>query len=100
MAGINGQVNGSFIQEGYYTFAVSASDKAGETADSFVTINVQPKGTNNSKYVLMKVVLWLYRVGMFNCSTICPRYKLKKYKLHEQFMLLSTKSINYRIKPI
>ena len=48
LANINGKVNGSFIREGYYTFAVSASDNAGKTADSFVTINVQPKGTLNS----------------------------------------------------
>ena len=46
---INGAVNGSFIRPGFYTFAVSASDSAGNMADSFITINVQPLGTKNSK---------------------------------------------------
>jgi hypothetical protein len=45
LANIDGKINGSLVEEGYYTFAVTASDKVGNTADSFVTLNVQPKGT-------------------------------------------------------
>ena len=70
LAGINGQVNGSFIQEGYYTFAVSASDNAGNTADSFMTINVQPKGTDNSIDLITQQVSQQSQVAMFNSSTI------------------------------
>ena len=39
----NGQVNGTFLINGYYTFAASVSDSSGNTVDSFTTFNIQPK---------------------------------------------------------
>ena len=43
-----GVVKGSFIKEGYYTFATAVSDTAGNSADSFVTVNIQPKTLTSS----------------------------------------------------
>lgn len=39
----NGNIVGSFEQEGYYSFSASACDESGETADSYFTFNIQPK---------------------------------------------------------
>lgn len=39
---MQGSVNGSFIQEGYYTFSVTVADSTGLTTDSYITVNVQP----------------------------------------------------------
>lgn len=47
LANIHGSINGTFIQPGYYTFAVSASDNSGNIVDSYITINVQPPESTN-----------------------------------------------------
>lgn len=39
---MQGTVNGSFIQEGYYTFSATVADSTGLTTDSYITVNVQP----------------------------------------------------------
>lgn len=39
---MQGSVNGSFIQEGYYTFSATVADSTGLTTDSYITVNVQP----------------------------------------------------------
>jgi hypothetical protein len=41
-AGTSGVINGSFIQDGYYTVSVQASDTIGETAYAYYVFNVQP----------------------------------------------------------
>jgi hypothetical protein len=54
LANMQGNVNGTFIQEGYYTFAVSASDSGGNIVDTYVTINVQPENSTNSNFLTMQ----------------------------------------------
>jgi len=47
----NGTLSGSFDQEGYYSFSAACSDGSGSTADSYFTINVQPKGLTKSNFI-------------------------------------------------
>lgn len=49
-ADMRGTVNGTFFQEGYYTFSAIVSDSSGSTADSYLTVNVQPKSASNGTY--------------------------------------------------
>jgi hypothetical protein len=48
----DGNVSGSFDQEGYYSFSASANDNSGSNADSYFTFNVQPKGVKKSTYFI------------------------------------------------
>lgn len=51
MADMRGRVNGTFIQEGYYTFSATVADSVGSTADSYLTVNVQPRSASNGTIV-------------------------------------------------
>ena len=42
-ANSDGIIRGVFEQEGYYSFSATVSDADGNLADSFFTINIQPK---------------------------------------------------------
>lgn len=51
IADMKGTVNGTFIQEGYYTFSATVADSAGSTADSYLTVNVQPRSSLNGRFI-------------------------------------------------
>lgn len=51
IADMKGTVNGTFIQEGYYTFSATVADSTGSTADSYLTVNVQPRSAINGRFV-------------------------------------------------
>lgn len=48
-AGADGIIRGVFEQEGLYSFSASVSDAEGNLADSFFTVNVQPRSLLPSK---------------------------------------------------
>ncbi len=52
-ADTKGIINGTFIQEGYYTISVLVSDMTGKSASSYFVFNVQP---NSSIFCLIKVL--------------------------------------------
>jgi len=70
LASIQGSVNGTFIHEGYYTFAVSASDNSGNTVDSYVTINVQPMSSTNSIIFSIQTRWWKFHIKAEHFSMI------------------------------
>lgn len=43
-ASTTGVINGSFLQTGYYTVNVQASDSIGAATDCYLTFNIQPLG--------------------------------------------------------
>jgi hypothetical protein len=52
---ILGCISGVFNIEGYYSFSASVSDSSGVTADSYLTINIQPKSVLKGTAPLVQV---------------------------------------------
>jgi len=48
-----GSITGVFNIEGYYSFSASLSDSSGMSADSYITINIQPKSVLKGMYDLI-----------------------------------------------
>lgn len=53
-ASADGKITGLFSTEGYYSFSASACDSLGSIADSYFTVNVQPKTLTKCTIFLMQ----------------------------------------------
>jgi len=66
----NGNIAGSFDQEGYYSFSASCSDESGSSADSYFTFNVQPKTLIKCKILLIQPTSLKFQIEMFPFNII------------------------------
>ena len=85
-----GYITGVFNIEGYYSFSASVSDSSGVTADSYLSINIQPKsvlkGTTN---LIQALPSSKSPSAIYPWSTTLNRYKRSSKQLLYRCSLLS-----------